>query len=121
VHGVHEEFLPLNGRALQALTRWQVRRVGGDRLAPNEHDDVRWDDRVLDELASVGHRLQQLGARLDSALPRTAGYSERYAAALRRGRAGERSWVDGLGVDSCHRVWIELHEDLIATLGLRRG
>ena len=121
VQDVHEEFLPLNGRALQGFTRWQVRPVGAERLAPNEHDDLRWDDRVLDELASVGFRLQQLGARLEGSLPRTGGYSERYATALSRGRTGERSWVDGLGVDSCHRVWIELHEDLIATLGLRRG
>ncbi|WP_245966848.1 hypothetical protein [Sphaerisporangium album] len=26
----------------------------------------------------------------------------------------------GARVDSCHRVWFELHEDLIATLGLDR-
>lgn len=36
-------------------------------------------------------------------------------------RRGERRRVDGLGVDSCHRVRFELHEDLLATLGLDRG
>jgi len=28
--------------------------------------------------------------------------------------------VDHTDVDSCHRVWFELHEDLIATLGIDR-
>jgi hypothetical protein len=28
---------------------------------------------------------------------------------------------DGVGEDSCHLVWIQLHEDLLATLGLERG
>ena len=37
-----------------------------------------------------------------------------------RFRAGDPSWVDRTGADSCHTVWFELHEDLIATLGLRR-
>jgi hypothetical protein len=27
----------------------------------------------------------------------------------------------GTGVDSCHRVWFELHEDLVATLGIDRA
>ena len=31
------------------------------------------------------------------------------------------TWVDGAGVDSCHTVSIQLHEDLLATLGLDRG
>ena len=34
--------------------------------------------------------------------------------------AGEHDWVDRTDIDSCHRVWFELHEDLIATLGLSR-
>jgi hypothetical protein len=34
---------------------------------------------------------------------------------------GERSWVAQPKIDSCHTVWMELHEDLLATLGLERG
>jgi hypothetical protein len=26
-----------------------------------------------------------------------------------------------VGLDSCHVVWMELHEDLLGTLGLPRG
>ncbi|WP_245966310.1 hypothetical protein [Sphaerisporangium album] len=40
--------------------------------------------------------------------------------ALARTRAGDCAWVDHTDVDSCHRVWFELHEDLIAMLGLDR-
>lgn len=53
-------------------------------------------------------------------LTRFRGYDARFAAALARARAGESAWVDRSDVDSCHRVWFELHEDLIATLGLDR-
>jgi hypothetical protein len=31
------------------------------------------------------------------------------------------SGVTEVGGDSCHTVWMELHEDLLATLGLERG
>jgi hypothetical protein len=29
--------------------------------------------------------------------------------------------MDGLTVDSCHVVWVQLHEDLIGTLGPGTG
>lgn len=121
VLAVHDEFVALNARLLDACTRWQLRPLPGDPLAANDHTDHGWDDRVLDDLASVGRGLAPLGERLAGLLPRTAGYAERYSAALTRVQQGERSWVDSVGADSCHRVWIELHEDLIATLGLSRG
>jgi hypothetical protein len=54
-------------------------------------------------------------------LDRFAGYDDRFTAALGQAEAGRLSWVDGVGVDSCHTVWIQLHEDLLATLGLQRG
>lgn len=44
-----------------------------------------------------------------------------FAAARTRAEAGERAFVDRTDVGSCHRVWFELHEDLIATLGIDRG
>ena len=53
-------------------------------------------------------------------LGRFDGYDDRFAAALRKAREGEHLFVDGR-VDSCHRIWFELHEDLLATLGIERG
>ena len=54
-------------------------------------------------------------------LHRFAGYPERYSAALDRVDRGERAWVAQPTIESCHTVWMELHEDLLATLGLERG
>jgi DNA-binding GntR family transcriptional regulator len=117
----HDTFTRLNERFLLTLTHWQIRPQAWDRLAANDHDDPVWDGRVLDELASYRRRLGPLCAELTAALERFAGYDERYAAALARAEAGQARWVDGVEVDSCHTVWIQLHEDLLATLGIDRS
>jgi hypothetical protein len=117
----HEAFLPLNARFQTACTDWQIRPLPGEPMAANDHADFRWDDRVLDALGALGRRLAPLCGELAGRVARFDGYADRYAAAMSRVERGERSWVDGIGVDSCHAVWFELHEDLIATLGLQRG
>ena len=117
----HEHFLPLNARLQRAATDWQIRPVPGDPLAANDHSDFRWDDRVIDSLESIGRRLRPVCDELTAVLARFDGYAERYAAAMTHVLAGGTRWVDAIEIDSCHRVWIELHEDLIATLGLQRG
>ncbi len=121
VEDAHDTFARLNDRFLSTVTRWQIRPQPWDRLAANDHDDPVWDGRVLDELASYRRRLAPLCSPLTEVLDRFAGYDDRYAAALARAEAGRLSWVDGTGIDSCHTVWIQLHEDLLATLGLDRG
>lgn len=118
---VHARFVPLNARLQDAATRWQVRPTHNDPLAGNDHTDHRWDDRVIESLRSVGHGLRPLDAELASALDRFAGYAARFDQALTRVDRGEGRWIDGLGIDSCHVVWMQLHEDLLATLGLARG
>lgn len=121
VADAHAAFLPLNGRFLTASTNWQIRPMPGDAMAANDHSDFRWDDRVLAELNSLGRRLQPLCAELADRLARFDGYPDRFAAALARVAVGQRSWLDEPDVDSCHAVWMELHEDLIATLGIQRA
>lgn len=120
VRDVYRAFLPLNGLLLQACTDWQLRPAGGDRLAVNDHSDPAWDAGVLGELAGIDRALTRLAGRLGNVLTRFGGYDERFTAALARARAGEDGWVDRTDLDSCHRVWFELHEDLLATLGLDR-
>lgn len=118
---VHKRFLPLNARFQDAATRWQLRPLPGDPMAVNDHTDHRWDDRVLETLRSIGRRLMPLSAELGAAFARCGGYAERYDAALARATRGEHRWVDGVGIDSCHVVWMQLREDLLATLGLDRS
>ncbi|MET8159285.1 transcriptional regulator [Sphaerisporangium sp. NPDC005289] len=120
VREVYRAFLPLNALLLQACTDWQLRPTAGDRLAANDHSDHTWDARVLRELGDIGRALTPLTDRLSRVLVRFQGYDERFVTALERARAGDGAWVDHTDVDSCHRVWFELHEDLIATLGLDR-
>lgn len=121
VADVHERFLPLNAGFLTAVTRWQTRPLPGNAMAVNDHADFRWDDRVIDTLTSLGRRMGSLNTELAGELARFDGYASRYDAALTRVIRGEHHWVDGIAVDSCHLVWMQLHEDLIATLGLSRG
>ncbi len=118
---VHRRFLPLNARLQDAATRWQVRPLPGEALAVNDHTDHRWDDRVIDALASLGRQLVPLELELASVLARFDGYADRFEHALEQVLRGQRQWVDGLGIDSCHAVWMQWHEDLLATLGLARG
>ncbi|MET7282386.1 transcriptional regulator [Kribbella sp. NPDC005582] len=106
VQATYDEFLPLNGRLQAACTNWQLRPTENDPLAFNDHTDPVWDQSVLDELAAIGQALTPLTARLTAVLDRFHGYDTRYAAAK--------------DVEERHRVWFELHEDLIATLGVRR-
>ena len=108
-------------RFLAAVTRWQLRPMPGDPLAANDHSDPRWDDRVITSLAELGTALGPLCEGLSAALARFGGYAARYTAAASRVQRGEVSWIDGLGIDSCHVVWIQLHEDLLATLGRGRA
>jgi hypothetical protein len=118
---VYRDFLPLNTVLLRACTDWQLRPAGADRLAPNDHTDPAWDAQILDELAALETGLVSLVARLSDVLERFGGYDARFATALRRARDGQVEGVDGTSIDSCHRVWFQLHEDLLATLGLDRG
>ena len=121
LESAHERFVPLNTRFQAAATRWQIRPLPGRPMAANDHTDHRWDDRVVEALASVGRRLRPIEAEVAAALPRFAGYSGRYDRAFERVLRGDGRWVDGVGIDSCHVVWMQLHEDLLATLGIDRG
>lgn len=121
VERAHEDFLPLNARFLRAVTDWQLRPQPGDALAANDHTDWRWDERVLVTLGHLGTALVEIDGRLADVLTRFDGYAVRYQSALRRVDRGERRWVDDVGIDSCHTVWMQLHEDLNATLGIQRG
>jgi hypothetical protein len=105
VAGVHERFLPLNERASRVFTAWQ--------LDPGSAADV------ASQLAELAGGLRDLERDLAGHLGRFAGYHDRFTAAL--ARAGQDpAWITGVDVDSCHRVWFEFHEDLIATLGISR-
>jgi hypothetical protein len=120
VVAAHDAFVVLNSRFLTAVTNWQIRPQPADTLAENDHTDRRWDERVLDDLRGLQWQLRPVCDPLAAVLGRFDGYSERYAAAMDKVDRGEGAWVAEPKIDSCHTVWMELHEDLLATLGLER-
>jgi hypothetical protein len=121
VRGVLVEFDPLNGRVRQACTDWQLRPGPAGRLDINDHTDPAWDDRVLGALLAGVDGVRPLLGRLAALLTRFAGYEHRLDAALGAAYRGDVSRVAGLGAASVHGVWMELHEDLLATAGVSRG
>ena len=117
----HRRFEELNGRLVRASTNWQLRPTATDHFAANTHDDPVWDARILRELSDLHRELGPLISALTAELARFAGYDDRFGAALARATDGAHEWVTGIEVDSCHAVWMQLHEDLLSTLGLERG
>ncbi len=121
IEAAHRDFAALNAAFLKAMTNWQIRPTSWDAMAENDHGDWRWDERVLDSLASLRRRVEPIAVRLAEALARFDGYGARLDDALQQVDHGRRQYVDGVGIDSCHVVWFELHEDLLATLGIDRS
>lgn len=111
VAAAHQAFLPLNRRHGQACTRWQLEAQLDDRVA----------SAVLRELGSIAHRLDLVCASLTAVLPRFGVHAPRYHHALDQVLAGDHAWLEAPDRASCHLVWISLHEDLLATLGIERG
>jgi hypothetical protein len=102
------------------MTNWQLRTIGGVRAA-NDHSDPVWDDAVFAELEALDRELGWVATRLVTVLERFDGHAQRHAAALARARAGALKWLDAPDRESCELVWIQFHEDLLATLGIARG
>ncbi|MEU3018854.1 MULTISPECIES: transcriptional regulator [unclassified Nocardiopsis] len=118
VEHAHEGFAVLNPELLDLCTAWQLRDVDGVPAA-NDHTDTEYDTRVLDLFSDLDGRLASVCAELSAHLNRFARYRVRLAGALSRARAGALDQVAD-GTDSYHSVWAQLHEDLLATLGVPR-
>ncbi|MEU3601129.1 transcriptional regulator [Streptomyces sp. NPDC006798] len=112
VEQVYRDFLPLNDQVAAACTAWQLTEmsIGAQRVT------LSATITALDRHARV---LARLESRLTARLPRFTGYHHRFTAALHRATSDPK-WITGTDRDSCHRVWFELHEDLLATLQLSR-
>jgi hypothetical protein len=113
----YQAFLPLNGDFKAVCHAWQTR--GADD-APNDHTDAAYDASVVARLAEVDGRAGEVLDGVGAALDRMSAYRPRLSAALERVRAGERSAFTAPMQDSYHDIWMELHQDLILSLGRTR-
>jgi len=114
VAAAYDDFLVLNPELLDLCTAWQMRSVDGV-VTMNDHADPAYDARVLDRLLDFDRRAEAVCA----ALPRFRRYRVRLADALARARSGALDHVAD-STSSYHAVWFQLHEDLLATLGIPR-
>jgi hypothetical protein len=112
----YEEFLALNGRFKELCGDWQLRNG-----APNDHSDALYDRQVVDRLSAIDAAVQPLCHTWAGVAGRFAPYGPRLAHVVRRVEAGESNLFTGVMCGSYHDVWMELHEDLILTLGIDRS
>ncbi|MEU8341007.1 transcriptional regulator [Spirillospora sp. NPDC048832] len=108
----YERFMVLNPELLDLCSAWQLRSMDG-------RSDPSYDARVLDRFADLHLRAEDVIADLAAALPRFVRYRVRLGAALDRARAGAMEHLAD-SMTSYHTVWFQLHEDLLATLGIPR-
>ncbi|MEV6278928.1 hypothetical protein [Nocardia sp. NPDC051832] len=120
VEAAYRGFRPLNARLVRACTAWQLTVLPDGSMQENDHGDAREDGRILTELAGLAVELAPLTDKLTEGLARFSGYDTRFTAALARA-IDDPDMITGTSQDSAHRVWFELHEDLIATLGIDRA
>jgi hypothetical protein len=115
LHEAYRRFCALNGRFKELCTRWQLR--GG---APNDHLDPAYDLAITEELAGLDEQAADLLDEMAASLHRVGDYRRRLGEALTALRAGDRDKFTRPLYDSYHDIWMELHHDLITSLGLQR-
>lgn len=120
VDGTYRRFLVLNPELLEVCTAWQLRPEGEAQVL-NDHSDASYDAEVVERLAAIDAGVQPLIEELAGQLERYQGYAPRLVGAVEKVRAKQHEWVTKPMIDSYHTVWMELHEDLMATLGIQRG
>lgn len=114
----YESFLQLNPKLLQVCSSWQMRRLGEYQVL-NDHADPDYNAAVLSQLVRIDDGAQRICDELATRLARFGVYGVRLTSALDRALAGDRSYVAD-SLESYHNVWFQLHEDLLATLGISR-
>lgn len=120
VESAYADFARLNPRLLDACTQWQVRTVDGTAVV-NDHEDPAHDEAALAALEAVHAEVRPLLGELGGAVASFEGYGRRFDDAIGRVRAGDGRWFAHPLIDSYHTVWFELHEHLLASLGLDRS
>jgi len=117
VEAANEAFLALNASFKEICTGWQLRPGG----SPNDHSDPAYDGAVIADLEALHPRAVALTAGLAALLPRFARYEHDFTAALDRLRAGDPRALAAPLSGSYHDHWMELHQDLLSTLGRERS
>jgi hypothetical protein len=119
VRHAYQRFLELNPKLLVVCTRWQISDMDAQIL--NDHQDPAYDASVIAQLGEIHAMALPICADLGGLLGRFGSYGTKLTTAMNHIEDGETQWFTKPTLDSYHTVWFELHEDLLATLGLDRA
>lgn len=119
VTSAYHRFLDLNQPMLAVCTDWQI--VDRDPVVLNDHSNPAHDSVVIAALEEIDDRIAPVCAELEAVLTRFGRYRPGFTEALRRLGRGETDWLTKPTILSYHTLWFQLHEDLLATLGLERA
>lgn len=115
----YHRFVALNQPMLSVCTRWQI--VSDDPVVLNDHSDPARDASIIADLHEIDDRVQPICDQLEAVLARFGRYAQGFDEALHRLGRGEIDWLTKPTLLSYHTLWFQLHEDLLATLGLERA
>jgi hypothetical protein len=116
----YEAFLVHNRELKEICTAWQLRSRSDGTTVVNDHGDERYDAQVVERLGAHHGRCGAMFDDLSDGLTRLGDYQRRLDAALQRLRAGDAAAFATPMSASYHCVWMELHQDLLITLGRER-
>lgn len=112
---VYPRFEEFNAELKVLCTDWQL-RAG----VLNDHADAGYDAGVIGRLRTLNDGVMPVCTEFSGHLSRLAPYGPRLTSAADRVAAGDRDGFTRPLANSYHDIWMELHEDLIASLGLAR-
>lgn len=104
----YEAFLAPNRAFKELTTKWQT-EADGDLSV------------VLGDLLAVDEGVGKVVAQASGSIPRMQSYEPRFKKALNAIQSGDSSALAKPMSGSYHDVWMELHEDLLLTLGRERS
>ncbi|GAB3003414.1 hypothetical protein LWP59_27445 [Amycolatopsis acidiphila] len=118
----------LTSHVVSAAERTEIAEVYQAFLAPNRAFKSLTSAWQLQEGSGIPVELRRVHAEVSALLDKAAGAQERYGryrtrleTALARFEAGDTDALAKPMSESYHDIWMELHEDLLATLGRRRS
>jgi hypothetical protein len=120
VERAYADFLKRNEAFKALCTAWQL--YPADRAqVPNRHRDRSYDLSLIGQLVEIHETVMAITTDLARVIERFSAYGPRFAKALARLQAGDLDAFTRPLSGSYHDVWMELHQDLLDTLGRSRS
>jgi hypothetical protein len=112
----YDQFLALNEGFKALCGDWQLKDG-----AHNDHSDAKYDKGVIERLLELDKEARPVVLGMGDGVDRFSGYAPRLADTAKRVAKGESNLFTGVMCGSYHDIWMELHEDLILSLGIDRA